>query len=105
MIDIYFGNTITRRRPVTNKYGQSTNTDVAYPARVEETNRTIKGQDGIFHQCSYRIYLNLSADIKPQDRIILDPIATGVTPKEWGIMQIFDPKAFGSVREHIEVMV
>lgn len=104
MIGAFLNQTMTRQRPTTNAIGQVTNSEKTYKCRLEVTTVRVAGQDGEYRERQFRIYTEADADIKENDRILLDEqqAQTG-NPDPFVVKSVFQARGFGP--SHLEISV
>lgn len=105
MISPFLNQTMIRERYTENAMGERVLTDSQeYKCRLEVTTVRVAGQNGEYRERNFRIYTMASADIKENDRIIMDTDQAGTgAPDPFVVKSVFQARGFGP--SHLEVAV
>lgn len=104
MIGAFLNQTLTRQRFTGNALGQNTVSEATYKCRLEVTTVRVAGDQGEYRERQFRIYTEPDADIKQNDRILLDEqqAQTG-NPDPFVVKSVFQARGFWP--SHLEISV
>ena len=103
MIEDYFTDQVTLYVRSVNRARQATDTATTLAARVDRTDRIVKGQNGEDSAASYLVFLSSSSTVKIGDRLLVQTLNGAASGDSTKRIVLSVNKANGFESSHIEV--